>query len=67
MNKSQNYNENTTSKANTLLLKEFNKVSLAKEIGISRPTLDTRLVEHNWKVSETAMVNQLYKKYNETT
>lgn len=28
------------------------KEEIAKDIGISRPTLDARLSFHNWKVSE---------------
>ncbi len=57
------YDETTTSgKANILLLYAFNKVSLSKEIGISRPTLDTRLDKNNWKKSEIEMVNKIYKR-----
>ena len=60
------YDSTTTNgKVNLLLLKSFNKVSLSLEIGISRPTLDTRLQKDNWKLSEVLMVNQIYKKSNE--
>jgi len=54
----------TNGKVNSLLLKSFNKVSLSLEIGISRPTLDTRLSKDNWKPSEILMVNHIYNKHN---
>jgi predicted DNA-binding protein (UPF0251 family) len=35
------------------------KEEVAKEIGISRPTLDARLKWHNWKISEIFLINKL--------
>lgn len=54
----------TTEKANSLMdLGDFNKVSLAKELGITRPTLDTRLNgSSEWKVLETKWIDILYNR-----
>lgn len=35
------------------------KEEVAKSIGISRPTLDTRLSFHNWKISEITHISKL--------
>ena len=35
------------------------KDEVAKEIGISRPTLDVRLKWHNWKISEITHIEKL--------
>jgi predicted DNA binding protein len=35
------------------------KDEVAKEIGISRPTLDARLSFHSWKVSEIYLISTL--------
>jgi len=35
------------------------KEEVAKEIGISRPTLDARLQWHKWKISEIALIEKL--------
>ena len=35
------------------------KDEVAKEIGITRPTLDARLKWHNWKVSEISHISKL--------
>ena len=57
------YDENTTlGKVNIMLSQSYNKVSLSKELGISRPTLNTRLEEDNWKKSEIEMVNKVFSK-----
>ncbi len=36
-----------------------NKDEVAKLIGISRPTLDSRLNSHKWKVSELTHISKL--------
>lgn len=43
---------------------KFNKVSLAQELGITRPTLDSRLAMNSpWKKLEVKWINLLrYKK-----
>ena len=47
---------------NILLMKTFTKKTLAKSLGISRPTLDSRLAgKSNWKLLEVEEVNRLYK------
>lgn len=35
------------------------KDEVAKEIGITRPTLDARLKWHNWKISELTHIKTL--------
>ena len=51
----------TTDKANQLLNKEWAKKDLAEELGISRPTLDTRLANDSvWKKLESKWINKLY-------
>ena len=35
------------------------KDEVAKEIGISRPTLDARIKWHNWKISEVTHIVKL--------
>lgn len=35
------------------------KEEVAKEIGITRPTLDARLKWHNWKISEVTHISKL--------
>lgn len=47
-----------TTKARLLLI-DKSADELAKEIGITRPTLYTRLAEHNWKLGEIALLKQL--------
>jgi len=41
------------------------KEEVAKELGISRPTLDARLAWHNWKVSEITHVEGLITNKNQ--
>lgn len=48
----------TTQRVLRLLLKET-KEEVAKEIGISRPTLDARLKFHSWKKSEITLIKTL--------
>ena len=48
----------TTQRVLRLLLKG-NKKEVAKEIGISRPTLDARLKFHSWKKSEINLIKTL--------
>lgn len=53
-----------TTKANKLLLSgEFNKMTLADELGISRPTLDNRLENNTWKKLEAKWITKLSKDY----
>lgn len=62
------YDENTTlGKVNSMLSQSYNKVSLSLELGISRPTLNTRLEQDNWKKSEIEMVNKVFKKMKDGT
>lgn len=37
----------------------FTKTDLAEKLGISRPTLDTRLKLGNWKKGELAIIDSL--------
>lgn len=50
----------TTRKANWLL-QTMTKSELAERIGISRPTLDTRLAQHNWKKGEISLIYSMAK------
>lgn len=50
------------SKAVELLLK-LTKMELAEEVGLSRPTLDSRLNTGKWKKLEVAKIESLYGKY----
>lgn len=38
---------------------EKTKDEVSKELGISRPTLDARLLYHNWKISELTHIKNL--------
>ena len=48
----------TTTKARLLLL-DNSVDKLASMIGISKPTLYTRLSEHNWKKGEIALIERM--------
>jgi len=48
----------TTTKVKLLLFK-YTKEELSIMIGISRPTLDTRLEKENWKKSEISHIAKL--------
>lgn len=37
----------------------FTDEELIKKIGISKPTLYTRIAKHNWKVSEIYLIERL--------
>lgn len=50
-------NLESTYKAKTLLLK-YTIDELAKKLGISKPTLYKRLLEHNWKLGEIALLER---------
>lgn len=51
----------TTAKVITLIrLGLFNKKGLAEELGITRPTLDSRLSKENWKKLEIKWINHLH-------
>ena len=39
----------------------YSIVDLAVDLGISRPTLYKRIIEHNWKKSEKALLINLLK------
>lgn len=45
-------------KGKTFLV-QMNKLELAEELGISRPTLNTRLEKNNWKKGEEAILRRL--------
>ena len=47
-----------TTRAKLLLLSNTMD-ELAKKIGITKPTLYTRLSEHNWKLGEIALLDKL--------
>lgn len=47
-----------TTKAQRLRL-SYKDDELANKIGISKPTLYTRLAKHNWKKSELHLINSL--------
>tara|TARA_R110000764_G_scaffold72464_2_gene148602 strand:+ start:909 stop:1073 length:165 start_codon:yes stop_codon:yes gene_type:complete len=51
--------ENITIIAKRLLSNNWNKIGLSLELGISRPTLDKRLIEHNWKLLESQKIKSL--------
>jgi len=40
-------------------IQESSKEEVAKEIGISRPTLDARIQWHTWKISEISHIQKL--------
>lgn len=44
------------------LLKTFTKKELSEQLGISRPTLDSRLVSGLWKKLEEEKIKQLFNK-----
>lgn len=50
-------NKTTTAVKN--LLQKYTKEEVSQMIGISRPTLDTRLQKNNWKVSEISHISKL--------
>jgi len=50
--------EEATFKANLLLI-NLSMDELAKKIGITKPTLYTRLRENNWKLGEIALLERL--------
>ena len=42
-----------------LMLIEYSVDTLAKKLGITKPTLYTRLSENNWKLGEIALLERL--------
>ena len=48
--------ERITRLAIILLERKYNKIELCDLLGISRPTLDTRLEKHNWKKTEVSFI-----------
>ena len=52
-----------TTKVKYILTKDvYNKVSLCSELGISRPTLDAKLLNNKWKLGEISLINKIYNK-----
>lgn len=50
-----------TNKVNLLLNRgDYTKTELSEELGITRPTLNTRLSKHNWKKLEIEKVNKIW-------
>lgn len=45
-----------TKKILSLISRGYTKIYICDELGISRPTLDTRLKLNNWKKSEKALI-----------
>lgn len=54
-------NLETTNAVKMALLNGFTITQLAEDIGITRQTFYRRLVEHNWKKSEKALLANLLK------
>jgi hypothetical protein len=50
--------EQATFKARLMLI-DYNIDLLAKKLGITKPTLYTRLSENNWKLGEIALLERL--------
>jgi predicted DNA-binding protein (UPF0251 family) len=48
----------TTSKVQRLRI-SYTDEELAKKIGITRPTLNSRIANHKWKVSEIFLIEKL--------
>lgn len=59
--------ESKTIASQLLALPHFTKVDLSGQLGISRPTLDTRLEKHNWKKGESKILEDLYERFLKTT
>lgn len=53
-----------TSKIQRLRQTDITDDELAKKIGISKPTLYARITNHNWKVAELFLIENL--KFNNT-
>lgn len=52
----------TKQKVQWLMLNDvYNLVKVSKELGITRPTLNSRLEKENWKKLEVERVSKLYK------
>lgn len=51
--------EKITNKVLLLLSNGIPKMDLAYELGISRPTLDKRLRNHDWKKGEVAIIKMM--------
>lgn len=50
----------STTKANILLNSgRYTKIELAEKIGIGRPTLDKRLLDHSWKKGEMEILKSI--------
>jgi hypothetical protein len=47
-----------TAKAQRLII-SYTDEELCKKIGITRPTLNSRVSKHNWKVSEIFLLEKL--------
>lgn len=56
----KSYNDYATKKLEILLNEKFiSKTNLSEKLGVSRPTLDTRIKKHNWKKGELAIIDLL--------
>lgn len=53
--------QKTTKNVITLLQRRYNKMEFSELLGMSRPTLDTRLDLGNWKKTEVAFIKSLVK------
>ena len=51
--------ERITIKVNNLLLIRYTKQEFCDMLGISRPTLDTRLKQSNWKKTEAKYIESI--------
>lgn len=55
----------STEKAKVLIkTKGYNKRKLAIDLSISRPTLNSRLENEDWKPIEQKVIDQLYEQIN---
>jgi len=52
----------TTDKAKELVSLGYTKMELSEELGVTRPTFDSRLKgKTKWKILEVKWINKLYK------
>ena len=48
-----------TKQVKDILTNKYNKLEFSELLGISRPTLDTRLKKHNWKKTEVSFIKKM--------
>ena len=46
------------------LIFDIPKYELAEKLGISRPTLDRRIIDHNWTYIEYLILNKEFSNHN---